>query len=151
MGARDSDKAGTSIPVKVDLWCQAFPYLAPILKRIGSQGRYDTYATAVLDRWTTGRIALVGDSAHAMPPTLGQGAGCAMMNGLSLPHLVAQTGDLERGLVKWERLERPLTDHTQDIARQYAATHAGRDGRSKWDADALRAAHHVPLGAGLTA
>ena len=147
MGARDSDKLGTAIPVRIDIWSQAFPFLKHIIERIGTQGRYDTYETALLDRWTVGRVALVGDSAHAMPPTLGQGAGCAMMNGLSIAHQTADADDMTEALKTWERQERGLTDHTQDIAKRYAATHAGRDGISKWDDTALRAAHHLPTGA----
>jgi 2-methyl-3-hydroxypyridine 5-carboxylic acid dioxygenase len=147
MGARDSDKAGTAIPVRTDIWSKAFPFLKHVIERIGTQGRYDTYETAVIDRWVVGRVALVGDSAHAMPPTLGQGAGCAIMNALSIAHRTSAASDITQALVDWERAERPLTDHTQDIARRYAAVHAGRDGVSKWDDAALRAAHHIPHGA----
>jgi 2-methyl-3-hydroxypyridine 5-carboxylic acid dioxygenase len=147
MGARDSDKAATSIPVRADIWTNAFPFLKHIIERIGTQGRYDTYETSLLDRWTVGRVALVGDSAHAMPPTLGQGAGCAMMNALSIAHRLSNADDIAKALNDWEHEERELTDHTQDIAKRYASTHAGRDGISKWDDAALRAAHHLPSGA----
>lgn len=146
MGARDTDKAGTAIPVNKEIWCNAFPQLAHIVERIGTNGRYDTYETSVLSTWSVGRAVLIGDSAHAMPPTLGQGAGCAIMNGLSLAETVAEARNIDDALRLWEKNERPLTDHTQAIAARYASTHAGRDGRSKWDDAALRAARHVPLG-----
>jgi len=146
MGARDSDKSATAIPVRADIWAAAFPFLKHIIQRIGQQGRYDTYETSLLDHWTIGRIALIGDSAHAMPPTLGQGAGCAMMNGLSIAHHICNADDVTKALSDWEHSERELTDHTQDIAKRYAATHAGRNGVSKWDDAALRAAHHLPSG-----
>lgn len=93
-----------------------------------------------------GKAALVGDSAHSMPPTLGQGAGCALMNALSLAVCVADAADVEQGLGEWQRQERPLTDHTQTIASRYAESRAGSDGQSKWDAAAMRAARHVPTG-----
>ncbi len=151
MGARDTDKAGTAIPVRKEIWAQAFPQLAHIVERIGANGRYDTYETSVIDRWSAGRAVLVGDSAHAMPPTLGQGAGCALMNALSLAEMLADAADLDAALQAWERRERPLTDHTQEIAARYASTHAGRDGRSKWDDAALKAARHLPLGTQMRA
>jgi 2-methyl-3-hydroxypyridine 5-carboxylic acid dioxygenase len=150
MGARDTDKASTAIPVSKEIWSDAFPQLTHIVERIGASGRYDTYETSVLDKWSVGRAVLVGDSAHAMPPTLGQGAGCALMNALSLAEMVAEAPRIDDALLAWERNERPLTDHTQQIAARYAATHAGRDGTSKWDDAALRAARHVPLGAHAT-
>lgn len=150
MGARDTDKAGTAIPVRKEIWSEAFAHLAHILERIGNNGRYDTYETSVLSKWSVGRVVLVGDSAHAMPPTLGQGAGCAVMNGLSLAEVVTDASNIEKAITDWERSERPLTDHTQEIAARYASTHAGRDGQSKWDDPALRAARHIPFGTETT-
>ena len=147
MGARHEDKASTAIPVDRRIWSTAFPFLAHIIDRIGDEGRYDTYETCRLPCWSTGRVALVGDSAHAMPPTLGQGAGCAMMNALSLAVAVSKATDVEEGLRHWEAAERPLTDHVQDISSSYAASRAGADGSSKWDAAAMRAALHIPTGA----
>jgi 2-methyl-3-hydroxypyridine 5-carboxylic acid dioxygenase len=146
MGARDTDPLGTALPVRKDVWTAAFPFLAHIMERIGDEARYDTYETARLETWSVGRVALVGDSAHAMPPTLGQGAGCAMVNGLALAVIVAEGDDVATGLRRWEEQERPLTDHTQEISSRYAETRAGSDGASKWNAAALRAARHVPTG-----
>lgn len=146
LGARHSDRAGTAIPVRKDVWSGAFPFLANVIGRIGEQGRYDTYETLRLDAWSAGRVALVGDSAHGMPPTLGQGAGCAMMNALSLAVFAAEADDIEAALARWQAQERGLTDHTQDVSSRYAATRAGSTGHSKWDAAALRAAHHIPTG-----
>jgi 2-methyl-3-hydroxypyridine 5-carboxylic acid dioxygenase len=147
LAARDTDKISTAIPVRQDVWIRAFPFLRPLLERIGGEGRYDTYETNRLETWSVGAVALVGDSAHSMPPTLGQGAGCAIMNGLALGVCLGAEQDIIAGLREWERRERPLTDHTQDISSRYAETRAGADGESKWNAAAMRAAHHVPTGA----
>ena len=146
MMARRQDRAGTSIPVDKQVWCNAFPFLTHILQRIDRQGRYDTYETLKLECMSVGRVALVGDSAHAMPPTLGQGAGCAIMNGLGLAVALDEYAEVETALVHWEARERPLTDHTQDVASEYVRTRAGSDGKNKWDARALRTAMHVPTG-----
>lgn len=145
LGARHTDKLGTAIPVHKETWARAFPFLEHIIGRIGTQGRYDTYETTRLESWSVGRVVLVGDSAHAMPPTLGQGAGCAMMNALSLAVIVGPSDDVDAALRLWEQQERPLTEHTQDVSSRYAATRAGSQG-SKWDENALRTAHHIPTG-----
>lgn len=146
MAARQTDSAGITIPVRKKYWAEAFPHLAHIIDRIGDTGRYDTYETSRLEAWSVGRAVLVGDSAHAMPPTLGQGAGCAMMNGLSLAAVVADAPDIVAALRAWEAQERPLTDHTQDVSSRYAATRAGSEGGSKWTPEAMRTALHVPTG-----
>jgi 2-methyl-3-hydroxypyridine 5-carboxylic acid dioxygenase len=146
MMARNDDRAGTSIPVTRQLWCAAFPFLEQILDRIGEQGRYDTYETLKLERMSVGRVALVGDSAHAKPPTLGQGAGCAIMGALGLAVALEESDDVESALDAWEARERPRIDHTQDVSSEYVRTRAGSDGKNKWDARALRTALHIPTG-----
>ncbi|KAJ7059654.1 hypothetical protein C8F01DRAFT_1295675 [Mycena amicta] len=41
-------------------------------------------ALPLLPRWTRGRAALIGDAAHAMFPTMGQGAGISIEDGVTL-------------------------------------------------------------------
>jgi 2-polyprenyl-6-methoxyphenol hydroxylase-like FAD-dependent oxidoreductase len=53
-----------------------------------------------------------------MPPYLGQGGGCALMNGLGLAAAVTGAADVAQALVEWEARERPLTEHTQDTAER---------------------------------
>jgi 2-methyl-3-hydroxypyridine 5-carboxylic acid dioxygenase len=148
--AKASDERGVRIPVDTESWIETFPNLAAILRRIGDQGRYDLYESNALTDWSKGRVAIIGDAAHAMPPTLGQGAGCAMMNALGLAVALEQSSDVVSALRAWEQRERPLTEHTQHLSRVIADERTGSDGRSKWTAEALRAATHIPTGtAGL--
>jgi 2-methyl-3-hydroxypyridine 5-carboxylic acid dioxygenase len=144
--AKASDSRGVRIPVDTDSWIETFPNLAAILERIGGQGRYDLYESNSLKTWSKGKVAILGDAAHAMPPTLGQGAGCAMMNALGLAVALEQSSDVLSALQAWERRERPLTEHTQQLSRVIADERTGSDGRSKWTPDALRAAVHIPTG-----
>ncbi|WP_110650077.1 FAD-dependent oxidoreductase [Salinicola peritrichatus] len=140
-----NDTEATAIPVNPEVWAEAFPRLRPVLEAIGDNGRYDVYEKTVLERWSSGRVAIVGDSAHAMPPTLAQGAGCAITNALGLAVAIEETDSLEEALQLWERRERPLTDHTQSRASELAASRdlaAGMD----WNDIGLKAARHVPTG-----
>jgi 2-polyprenyl-6-methoxyphenol hydroxylase-like FAD-dependent oxidoreductase len=63
-----------------------------------------------------GKVAVIGDAAHALPPNIGQGGGCAMMNALSLAVYLDREKDVPKALEMWERQERPLTEHTQRIS-----------------------------------
>lgn len=144
--AKSTDTEATAVPVRHGPWSESFPNLAHIIRRIGDQGRYDNYESTSLTRWSSGHVAVLGDAAHAMPPTLGQGAGCAMMNALSLAVWLSEAVDVETGLAKWEERERPLTDHTVAVSATFAIERAGSDGRSKWTPEAMRTALVVPTG-----
>jgi 2-polyprenyl-6-methoxyphenol hydroxylase-like FAD-dependent oxidoreductase len=97
-------------------------------------------------------VAVIGDAAHAIPPNIGQGAGCAMMNALSLAVYLEKAS-----LAEWEEKERPLTEHTQRISlflgmptfwppRLRSLFH-DLAGRSKWlTALRTRTARHIPTG-----
>lgn len=140
-----NDPEASSIPVKPDVWAQCFPQLRPVLEILGDSGRYDLYEKTVLRSWAQGRVAVVGDSAHAMPPTLAQGAGCAIMNALGLAVAMDETDTVEEGLALWQQRERPLTDHTQHRAAELAESRELAGGMS-WDDVGLRAARHLPTG-----
>jgi len=144
MSQRDDEQA-SSLPIDPVVWASAFPDLAPAIETIGSRGRYDVYETTRLDAWSVGRVAIVGDAAHAMPPTLAQGACLAMMNALSLAEAVSKGSNLLRDLRRWETGERTLTDHTQARSAELAHTRALGSGM-QWDDVGLRAALHVPTG-----
>jgi len=134
-----------AIPVREDIWSAAFPQLAPVIRRIGSEGRYDAYETSRLTRWSVGRVAVLGDAAHAMVPTLGQGAGTAIMNALALAVSLERASDIEAALARWEAAERPLTEYTQERADFAARERLFAQGRG-WIAENLRTARHIPTG-----
>lgn len=57
-------------------------------------------------RWVHGRVALIGDAAHAMRPNLGQGACLALEDAVVLARALAQALDPARALRKYARLRR---------------------------------------------
>jgi len=85
----------------------------PLLQLLGSSERYYKWALYdrdPLDRWTKGRTTLLGDSAHAMLPHIGQGACMAIEDGYALAELISQLpGDLNEALRQYERLRLPRT------------------------------------------
>jgi 2-polyprenyl-6-methoxyphenol hydroxylase-like FAD-dependent oxidoreductase len=112
----DRDEIAKATPVRKDAWKRWFPHLEPLIDRFGEQGRYDRFDLIKLRRWSAGRVALVGDAAHAQPPNIGQGGGCAMMNALSLAVHLEGHADVPAALAAWEKNERPTTEHAQRIS-----------------------------------
>lgn len=114
--ALDTDEDAKALPLRKDIWRQSFPHLAGLIDRIGHDARWDIFVTVKLWRWSKGRVAILGDAAHAMAPNLGQGGGLAMQNGLSLATDLGALTDADAipaALDAWEARERPLTEHTQ--------------------------------------
>jgi 2-polyprenyl-6-methoxyphenol hydroxylase-like FAD-dependent oxidoreductase len=96
-----------------DVWIEAFPHLEDELSKVQTEVIWNRYTIAVCHAWSAGRAAILGDSAHAMPPLLAQGAGCAMANAIALSEALRNNADVPSALQAWERRERPITDITQ--------------------------------------
>ncbi|GAA1301611.1 FAD-dependent monooxygenase [Saccharothrix xinjiangensis] len=110
--------------------------------------RHDIHELATpLPAYARGRVALLGDAAHAMTPYLGQGACTAIEDGVVLAAMCARH-DVPTALAEYDRLRRP---RTRAIAR--ASRLVGRFGHRvrhplvvKARDAAMRA---VPTGVGL--
>jgi 2-polyprenyl-6-methoxyphenol hydroxylase-like FAD-dependent oxidoreductase len=120
LGALASDDEAIRVPVNKKLWKASFP-VAHLIDRIGEEARWDRFETIKLSRWSRGHVAIIGDAAHAQPPNLGQGGGCAMMCALGLAVALAEHRDVPTALVDWERRERPIVEHTQRVSMLYGA------------------------------
>jgi len=112
----DTDEVAKAVPVRREAWKRWFPHLEPLIDRLDGEGRYDRFEYSRLKRWSAGRVAVIGDAAHALPPNIGQGGGCAMMNALSMAVYLDREHETAAALETWERHERPLTEHTQRIS-----------------------------------
>lgn len=119
MVCSQADVEGRQVPVNVESWVRSHPRFESVLRRIETQGRWDNFATVEAKRWSTGRVAIVGDAAHGQPPWLGQAANLAFANCLALAEFVSGISDVERSLNTWERVCRPVTDHTERWTNAY--------------------------------
>jgi 2-polyprenyl-6-methoxyphenol hydroxylase-like FAD-dependent oxidoreductase len=151
------DEAARTLPLRKDVWQASFPRLGPLIGRIGDEARYDRFEYIRLKSWSAGRVAVIGDAAHAIPPNIGQGAGCAMMNALSMAVFLEREKDVPNALKAWEAAERPLTNHTQRISLLFGmpafwpprlrALFYSAAAKSKWLSEQrTRTARHIPTG-----
>jgi len=95
-----------------------------LLRLIESSERYYKWALydrEPLDRWGTGRITLLGDSAHPMLPYLGQGACMAIEDGCILAEALVRSPDGPADALRdYERLRMPRTRRAQLGSRRRA-------------------------------
>jgi salicylate hydroxylase len=86
-------------------WHPALTRLFPCSERWYKWALYDRDPP---EHWSRGRVTLLGDSAHAMLPYLGTGAGMALEDACVLAAAVAQqSDDLAAALVTYERIRMP--------------------------------------------
>lgn len=74
--------------------------------------RHDVYhLPGGLPGYVHGRVVMIGDAAHAMPPTAGQGASTALEDGVCVGRLIAAPvaagGDLATALASFDQARRP--------------------------------------------
>jgi 2-polyprenyl-6-methoxyphenol hydroxylase-like FAD-dependent oxidoreductase len=61
----------------------------------------------MLDTWVKGRVALLGDAAHAMTPNLGQGAAMAIEDAIVLARLLAESRGVEEAFASYQSIRFP--------------------------------------------
>lgn len=112
-----------------------------VLKALGRVGRWALHDRDPLPRWTTGRIAVVGDAAHPMLPFQAQGANQSIEDAVVLADcLRGVTRDgIPEALTRYERVRRPRTDQLQRMSRVNARTFHLSDGQGQRERDQVLA------------
>jgi 2-polyprenyl-6-methoxyphenol hydroxylase-like FAD-dependent oxidoreductase len=72
--------------------------------------RTDLYDIAPLEKWWQGRVALLGDAAHAMTPNLGQGGAQAIEDAYFLAESLAAQSRPEQAFEEYQRVRKPKAD-----------------------------------------
>jgi 2-polyprenyl-6-methoxyphenol hydroxylase-like FAD-dependent oxidoreductase len=81
----------------------------------------DQVAQVVMDRWSSGRVGLLGDAAFSSSPLSGGGTGLALVGAYLLAGELAAAGwDPEAGFAAYERRMRPFVEANQEIGRSHA-------------------------------
>ncbi|KQV13814.1 FAD-dependent monooxygenase [Kitasatospora sp. Root107] len=77
---------------------------------------FDSLSQVRMDRWSTGRVVLLGDAAYCASPASGQGTSLALTGGYVLAgELAAAGGDFAAGLAGYERELRPFVAVNQKL------------------------------------
>ena len=99
-------------------WRRVLPAAADLLERVSSFDDLlvNTVRSVDCPRWYSGRLALLGDAAHAMPPNLGQGANSALVDSLVLAEELARAPSVTDALVGYDKRRRPLARRVQKTA-----------------------------------
>ncbi|MEV6139650.1 FAD-dependent monooxygenase [Nocardia sp. NPDC051990] len=81
----------------------------------------DQVAQVVMDRWSSGRVGLLGDAAFSSSPMSGQGTGLALVGAYLLAGELAAAGwDPEAGFAGYEGRMRSFVEANQEIGRMHA-------------------------------
>lgn len=94
------------------------PHARLIASRIDRIDRhYPIYDMPELPRWSSGRVLLAGDAAHAVAPHSGQGASMAVEDALVLAACLADGSEIEKSFVRFQRLRRGRTRRAMILGR----------------------------------
>lgn len=103
-------------------WSAALPATTGVLDRLTSTDALlvNQAHHVACDRWVDGRLVLLGDAAHAMEPTLGQGANSALVDGAVLCLELGREDDLAVALRRYEQRRQRRVTAVQRSAERIA-------------------------------
>ena len=85
------------------------PSLLNMLAQSEDQFKWGIFDRDPIERWTQGRVTLLGDAAHPTMPNLAQGANMAIEDGYVLARNLAKFADIEEALAGYARERQPRT------------------------------------------
>jgi 2-polyprenyl-6-methoxyphenol hydroxylase-like FAD-dependent oxidoreductase len=95
---------------------------------------------APLERWSQGRVTLLGDACHPMLPYMAQGAAQAMEDGVTLSACLRKYDDVGEALARYQALRLPRTAYVQSLAANNKTRFHLPDGPEQAARDARMAA-----------
>nr|WP_055504757.1 FAD-dependent monooxygenase [Nonomuraea pusilla] len=103
------------------------PWAAPeVIRSLPADGVYfDSVSQIVADRWSEGRVVLVGDAAWCVTLFAGYGTSLAVAGAYELGTVLQRhPGDLPTALREWEAGLRPEAEERQAMGRRNSGSHA---------------------------
>ena len=111
-----------SVPSNVNEMLAAFPDAGDKLRRMMGEAtscsKWGQFTGEHAAQWTKDRVTLLGDSAHAMLATFGQGANMAFEDAYVLAQwLRASADDPDAALANYEAVRKPRATRVQQLSR----------------------------------
>ena len=117
------------------------PEVRALLRAAGPVTRWALHDRAVLERWSTGRVTLLGDAAHPMLPFFAQGANQAIEDAAALAVCLRDgPADSAAALARYEAARIPRTTLVHQRSRGNTAMLHLPDGPQQRERDAALAA-----------
>ncbi|KAF9239489.1 hypothetical protein BU15DRAFT_61993 [Melanogaster broomeanus] len=129
----------------LDLYRDWEPQARALVNSVERPSRWALHTVQPLPYYVHGKVALLGDAAHAMEPHFGAGAGQAIEDAFSLGRLLAHEltheGNVADALKMYEEIRSPFANdvlqRSQDVGRLYGF-HRTSDDHSKEELDYVR-------------
>lgn len=117
--ASESWTVPSDVQEMLDAYAGWHPGMLTVMSRAREAYKWGIHDRDPLANWVVGRIALLGDAAHPMMPTLAQGAAISLEDGYAIArHLDQCPGDPAAALAAYGRERQPRSSKVQLQARQ---------------------------------
>jgi salicylate hydroxylase len=115
------------------------PQVRAILGSVDSTFIWALCDRAPLERWSVGRVTLLGDACHPMLPFMAQGSAQAIEDGAALTACLTQEADVPAALHRYEQLRLPRASRIQAMSAANKTRFHLPDGPEQEQRDALMA------------
>ncbi len=85
---------------------------------VGNRTRWTRFRTVRCERWSSGRVVLLGDAAHTAHPSIGSGTKLAMEDATALVEALVSEADRDVAYRRYEQVRRPAVQRMQELARR---------------------------------
>ena len=120
-----------------DLYEEDPPHIVEMIERTEEIGAFPIHDLPSIPRWHHGRVVLVGDAAHAVSPSSGQGASLAMEDALMLARCLRDIAEPEAAFARYEALRRPRAEKIVAVGRKRGEYKALESRTAVWFRDLL--------------
>jgi len=85
---------------------------------IGNRTRWQRFRTVRCERWSSGRVVLLGDAAHTAHFSIGSGTKLAMEDAIGLAEALGEESGSASAFTRYETVRRPAVERLQELARR---------------------------------